>query len=65
MAHHGLVTVGVSLEAAYNATIAVEDTARVTILARSMGVQVVTLPMQEVAALHDIYVHKYRPEKLE
>lgn len=65
MAHHGLVTVGLSLDSAYNATVAVEDTARLTIMARSMGAQVISIPPQEVAALHDIYLQNYHPVRYE
>jgi ribulose-5-phosphate 4-epimerase/fuculose-1-phosphate aldolase len=40
MAHHGLITIGVNLKAAYGSTLATEDTARTIILARSMGANV-------------------------
>ncbi|NMC14867.1 MAG: class II aldolase/adducin family protein [Chloroflexi bacterium] len=58
MAHHGLVTVGVSLKSAFDATLAAEDTARVVILARSMSGIVVPMDAEETSALREIYVKK-------
>ena len=65
MAHHGLVTVGGSLAQAYEATLACEDTAWLTILARSMGVPVHTLDAEEAAAMREIYLKHYKATPLE
>ena len=62
MAHHGLVTLGTSLENAYTATIAAEATAQAVILARSMGAEVNVIPDQEVKALRSMFLD-YGPKK--
>ncbi len=62
MAHHGLVTVGGNLNAAFHATLAVEDTARAVLLARGMGVEPRTLPPEEARALYELYQRNYRPQ---
>ncbi len=63
LANHGLVTVGPDLGAAYDATLAVETTARVAWMARAMGVTVNALDPAEVAAMRAAYVISYHPEK--
>lgn len=63
LANHGLVTVGPDLGAAYDATLAVETTARVAWMARAMGVTANTLDPAEVAAMRAAYVISYHPEK--
>lgn len=63
MAHHGLVTIGVDLEQAYGSTLAAEATARAIILARSMGVDLVTLDPQEARELRQMYLEHYRAER--
>ncbi len=59
MAHHGLVTVGPNLSVAYDSTLAAEMTARIVIMARSMGKEVITMDPQECAILRDVYLTKY------
>jgi L-fuculose-phosphate aldolase len=49
MAHHGLVTVGDTLDHAYAASLAAETMAKVVILTRSMGVKERTLDLLEAA----------------
>ena len=63
LANHGLVTVGPDLGAAYDATLAVETTARVAWMARAMGTTVNALDPVEVAAMRAAYVISYHPEK--
>jgi ribulose-5-phosphate 4-epimerase/fuculose-1-phosphate aldolase len=62
MAHHGLVTVGGSLQQAAISTIAAEDTARAIILARSMGERVIALEDSEVNVLREMFLG-YRPRR--
>ncbi len=59
MAHHGLVTVGPNLDFAYERTIAVESGARLVVLARSMGKEVLSLDEEEVASLHRMLLAMY------
>lgn len=49
MAHHGLLTVGDNLEHAYETTLAAEMTARIVIMARSMGAKEIPLDPVEGA----------------
>jgi ribulose-5-phosphate 4-epimerase/fuculose-1-phosphate aldolase len=60
MAHHGLITVGETIDLAYFATIAAENTAEILIMARSMGCKALTLDSSEVSALHEMTV-KHKP----
>lgn len=62
MAHHGLLTVGATLNYAYFATTAAEATAEALILARSMGSTVIALSAQEVKTLREIFMN-YKPIK--
>lgn len=62
MAHHGLVTVGPDLEAAYNSTIAVEMTARTVIMARSIGGRVYSIDPEECLTLREMYLAQYKAE---
>jgi L-ribulose-5-phosphate 4-epimerase len=62
MAHHGLVTTGSNLHLAHQATLAAEFTARVLIMARSMGASVNELDEAEVAELRRIYLDAYKSE---
>ena len=64
LANHGLVTVGPDLSSAYDATLAVETTARIAWMARAMGAGVNELPAEEVTAFRAAYLSKYRSEKL-
>lgn len=59
MAHHGLVTVGGNLEQAYDSTMAAESTARIVIMARSMGAKEIHLDPAEGIAMREIYLTKY------
>jgi ribulose-5-phosphate 4-epimerase/fuculose-1-phosphate aldolase len=63
LAHHGLVTVGPDLPAAYDATLAAESTARTVWMARAMGAGVPELDPDEVAAVYRAVSTGYRPEK--
>jgi L-ribulose-5-phosphate 4-epimerase len=59
LAHHGLVTVAGNLEQAYDSTMAAETTARIVIMARSMGAKEINLDPAEAAAMREIYLTKY------
>jgi ribulose-5-phosphate 4-epimerase/fuculose-1-phosphate aldolase len=63
MAHHGLITIGTDLEQAYNSTLAAEATARLIIMARSMGAEVVALDPQEASELRHMFLEHYHPER--
>lgn len=60
MAHHGLLTVGATIDLAYIATVSVETTAGAIILARSMGVEPIAIPDDEVKILRGLLVG-YKP----
>lgn len=55
MAHHGLVTVGDTLDDAYAATMAAEHTAQAVCTVRSMGIEPRILPDEEVQELRRLY----------
>ena len=59
MAHHGLITIGPTIELAFAATVAVETTADTIIMARSMGIQPSPLNENEVKVLREMYL-KYK-----
>ncbi|MDF1500028.1 MAG: class II aldolase/adducin family protein [Anaerolineales bacterium] len=61
LGQHGMITVGRSLDEAYSATIATEVSARLTILARSMGAAPLAIDRQEVAELREMYLKHYHP----
>jgi ribulose-5-phosphate 4-epimerase/fuculose-1-phosphate aldolase len=61
LAHHGLLAVGLDLEKAFDTTLAVETSARLVILARSMGAKVNTIPQSEIDLLRKMYLEKYHP----
>ncbi len=63
MAHHGLITVGPTIDLAFIATAAVESTAKTIILARSMGMDPIVMPDDEVKTLKEMFVG-YKPFKL-
>jgi|YNPMSStandDraft_2_1061718.scaffolds.fasta_scaffold49370_1 L-ribulose-5-phosphate 4-epimerase len=65
MAHHGLVTVGPNLEAAYESTIAVETTARIVMMAYSMGGTIHALDLQECRELRQIYLASYKAKSIQ
>lgn len=60
MAHHGLVTLGATLDEAYVATTAAEHTAQALYRVRSMGVEAKVLSESEVKKLREMYM-KYAP----
>jgi L-ribulose-5-phosphate 4-epimerase len=61
MAHHGLVAAGGNLAQAYDATLAAETTARVVIMARSMGLKEISLDPLENVVMRSIYLLHYHP----
>ena len=65
LAQHGLLTVGADLGQAYDTTMAVETSAHVVIMARSMGGQIHTMAIEEVAYMRDFYLTKYKPNPVE
>lgn len=64
MAHHGLVTVDANLNQAYDATMAAETTARIVIMARSVGLKEISLDPMENAVMRSIYLLHYHPTLL-
>jgi L-ribulose-5-phosphate 4-epimerase len=61
LAQHGLLTVGANLTQAYESTLAAENTARLVIWARSMGLKVITLDVDVQAQMRDSYINYYHP----
>jgi ribulose-5-phosphate 4-epimerase/fuculose-1-phosphate aldolase len=61
LAQHGLLTVGADLGQAYDSTLAAETSARLVIMARSMGEQVVELDPSECALVRNSYLAHYKP----
>jgi L-ribulose-5-phosphate 4-epimerase len=61
LAQHGMIAVGPDLHAAYSTTIATEVSARLTLLARSAGMQPITIDQAEVAELRQLYIEHYHP----
>lgn len=62
MAHHGLITVGQTIDLAFIATVSIEATANAIILARSMGAEPIALPADEVKILRGLLMG-YKPRK--
>jgi ribulose-5-phosphate 4-epimerase/fuculose-1-phosphate aldolase len=62
MAHHGLITVGTTIDLALSATLAVESTADTIIMARSMGIEPIALDHEEVELLREMFL-EYKPRK--
>lgn len=62
MSNHGLITVGPNLHYAFNASLVAEATADAVIKARSMGVDVTTLPESGIQPLHEFVAH-YKPTR--
>jgi ribulose-5-phosphate 4-epimerase/fuculose-1-phosphate aldolase len=62
LGQHGLVTVGPNLRNAYETTVATEISARITLLARSMGTEPMQLALDEVAELRKLYLMHYHPK---
>lgn len=63
MAHHGLITMGDTIELAYMGTIAAEATAEVLIMARSMGAEAKVMNDDEVKNLRKMIIG-YGPTKI-
>jgi L-ribulose-5-phosphate 4-epimerase len=61
LAQHGMIAVGSDLHAAYATTIATEVSARLTLLARSAGLQPNTIDQTEVTELRQLYLQQYHP----
>ena len=61
LAHHGLLAVGADLEKAFDTILAVETSARLVIMARSMGANVNTVAQSEIDVLRNMYLEKYHP----
>ena len=61
MAQHGMIAVGPDLNTAYGTTIATEVSARLTLQARSAGMQPITLDPDEVNELRQLYLEHYHP----
>jgi L-ribulose-5-phosphate 4-epimerase len=61
LAHHGLLTVGPTLAQAYDSTLAAETSARLAIMARSMGATLHTVDPAECAVMREMYLTKYAP----
>lgn len=62
MAHHGLVAIGSSLHLAHQAALAAEFTARVLVMAYSVGAPIKELDEREVAELRKLYLDHYHSE---
>jgi L-fuculose-phosphate aldolase/L-ribulose-5-phosphate 4-epimerase len=58
---HGMLAVGPDLREAYETTIATEMSARLTILARSMGASPILLDLEEVGVLRQLHLQHYHP----
>lgn len=63
LANHGLVTVGADLDAAYDASLAVETTARLAWMARAMGAGIHALDKKEAAAVRAACLSSYAAKK--
>ena len=63
MAHHGLITMGDTIEHAYFGTLAAEATAEVLIMAHSMGARATIMDDEEVKILRGIFMG-YKPTKV-
>lgn len=63
LGNHGLVCVGENLDRAYETTLAAETSARITIMALSMGSAVMALNESEAKDLRQIYLSYYKATK--
>lgn len=63
MANHGLISVGPTLSRAYETSLAAEASARVCLLAASMGKPAIPIPAEEVNEIRDYYLKNYHPSK--
>jgi L-ribulose-5-phosphate 4-epimerase len=64
LAQHGLLTIGATLEQAYESTLAAESTARIVIMARSMNLEPTVIDPSEAAFMREMYLRKYKPEAI-
>ncbi len=62
--NHGAMVVGATLAQTFSIAHALEDSARIATIARQLG-EPVTLPPEEVAKLHEIWLQGYRQKALE
>jgi len=62
MAHHGLITIGPTIELAFIATVSIESTANTVLMARSMGMDPIVLPDDEVKILRGLLMG-YKPRQ--
>jgi L-ribulose-5-phosphate 4-epimerase len=62
LANHGLVVVGETLARAYESTQAVESSARLTIMARSMNKTPAPMDSKEVSEMRRLYQQSYHPQ---
>lgn len=61
LAQHGLITVGATLSEAYSSTIATEISARLAIMARSMGAEPISMDLDEVREVRKLYLEHLHP----
>lgn len=61
LAQHGMIAVGSTLREAYSSTIATEMSARLAIMARSIGAAPIHLDLEEVKELRQLYLRHYHP----
>jgi L-ribulose-5-phosphate 4-epimerase len=64
MAHHGLITVGINIDYAYLATMAVEATADTIMMAHLLGREPLAFSDQEVKILRDLFMEGYKPKQI-
>ena len=62
LANHGLVVVGETLARAYESTQAVDTSARLTIMARSMNKTPTAMDSKEVSEMRQLYRQSYHPQ---
>ncbi len=65
LGNHGLLTVGETLPLAYDSTLAVEMTARIIYMARSMGSRIVPLDAEIQKSVRENFLKKYHPQRVE
>lgn len=63
LSHHGLITVGLNLDHAFDATRAAEEMARLVVRTRSMNMKPKKLDPEEAQHMRNYYLKKYRPDK--
>ena len=63
LSHHGLITVGLNLDHAFDATRAAEEMARLVVRTRSMNMKPKKLDPEEAQYMRNYYLKKYRPDK--